>query len=137
VLARWLLLALPVALGAQNVVPNEHLVVDGIPPISARVAETVGRYTEFRSATLQDWHPTRREILIGTRFADVVQTHVVRFPGGDRRQLTFFPDRVLAASYQPATGAYLVLQRDVGGSEFNQLYRFDPVTGEATLLTDG
>ncbi|HTA73485.1 MAG TPA: prolyl oligopeptidase family serine peptidase [Gemmatimonadaceae bacterium] len=125
------------ALGAQNVVPNEHLVVDGIPPISARVAETVGRYTEFRSAALQDWHPTRREILIGTRFADVVQMHVVRFPGGDRRQLTFFPDRVLAASYQPATGAYLVIERDVGGSEFNQLYRFDPVTGEATLLTDG
>lgn len=135
--ARWCVLALPVALGAQNVVPNEHLVVDGIPPISARVAETVGRYTEFRSAALQDWHPTRREILIGTRFADVVQMHVVRFPGGDRRQLTFFPDRVLAASYQPATGAYLVIERDVGGSEFNQLYRFDPVTGEATLLTDG
>jgi dipeptidyl aminopeptidase/acylaminoacyl peptidase len=137
VFARWCVLALPVALGAQNVVPNEHLVVDGIPPISARVAETVGRYTEFRSAALQDWHPTRREILIGTRFADVVQMHVVRFPGGDRRQLTFFPDRVLAASYQPATGAYLVIERDVGGSEFNQLYRFDPVTGEATLLTDG
>jgi dipeptidyl aminopeptidase/acylaminoacyl peptidase len=137
VFARWCVLALPVALGAQNVVPNEHLVVDGIPPISARVAETVGRYTEFRSAALQDWHPTRREILIGTRFADVVQMHVVRFPGGDRRQLTFFPDRVLVASYQPATGAYLVIERDVGGSEFNQLYRFDPVTGEATLLTDG
>lgn len=120
-----------------NVIPNEHLVVDGIPPISMRVAEAVGRYTEFRSAALTDWHPTRREILIATRFADVNQVHAVRFPGGDRRQITFFPDRVLAARYQPATGAYLVLQRDVGGSEFNQLYRFNPVTGEATLITDG
>jgi len=138
VLARLSLL-LPVVVAAQspNVTPNEHLVVDGIPPISVHVAETVGRYTEFRSAGLQDWHPTHREILISTRFADVNQTHVVRFPGGDRRQLTFFPDRVLAARYQPSTGAFLVVERDVGGSEFNQLYRFDPVTGDATLLTDG
>jgi dipeptidyl aminopeptidase/acylaminoacyl peptidase len=132
----WLL---PVAALAQgpNVTPNEHLVADGIPPISVRVAEAVGRYTEFRSAWLADWHPTRREILIETRFADVNQVHAVRFPGGDRRQITFFPDRVMAARYQPATGAYLVLERDIGGSEFNQLYRFNPVTGEATLLTDG
>lgn len=135
-LARLSLL-FPLALAAQNVTPNEHLVVDGIPAISTHVAETVGRYTEFRFASLADWHPIHREILIATRFADVNQIHSVRFPGGDRRQLTFFPDRVLAARWQPASGAYLVLERDVGGSEFNQLYRFNPVTGEATLLTDG
>jgi dipeptidyl aminopeptidase/acylaminoacyl peptidase len=141
VIPRWSVLVLPLALGAQSpvatVAPNEHLVVDGVPPVSVQVAEAVGRYAEFRSASLQDWQPTRHEILIGTRFADVVQVHAVRFPGGDRRQLTFFPDRVLAARYQPITGAYMVLERDVGGSEFNQLYRFDPVSGDATLLTDG
>jgi dipeptidyl aminopeptidase/acylaminoacyl peptidase len=119
------------------VTPNEHLVTDGMPPVSRTVAEAVGRYTEFRSASFQDWHPGRREILIGTRFADVVQIHAVRAPGADRHQLTFFPDRVLVARYQPTTGAYIVLQRDVGGSEFNQLYRFDPRSGTATLLTDG
>jgi dipeptidyl aminopeptidase/acylaminoacyl peptidase len=142
VIVRWSLLAtlvLSASLPGQaaTVTPNEHLVVDGVPAISVTVAEMVGRYTEFRSAALQDWHPSRREILIGTRFADVNQIHAVRFPGGDRHQLTFFPDRVLAARYQPATGSYMVIERDVGGSEFNQLYRFDPVSGEATLLTDG
>jgi dipeptidyl aminopeptidase/acylaminoacyl peptidase len=135
------LLACPAPALAQTtpatIAPNEHLLADGIPPISRTAADAVGRYTEFRSATLWGWHPTRREIVIGTRFADVVQAHTVRFPGGDRTQLTFFPDRVQIARWQPATGAYVLLQRDVGGSEFNQLYRFDPSTGTATLLTDG
>jgi len=125
------------AAAPATVLPNEHLQVDGIPAIPRSIAEAVGRYAEFRSATLWDWHPTGREILIGTRFADVVQAHAVRFPGGARTQLTFFPDRVQIARWQPATGAYLLLQRDVGGSEFNQLYRFDPSTGTAVLLTDG
>jgi len=125
------------AVATATVLPNEHLQVDGIPAIPRSVADAVGRYTEFRSAALWDWHPTRREILIGTRFADVAQAHAVRFPGGARTQLTFFPDRVQIARWQPAAGAYLLLQRDVGGSEFNQLYRFDPATGTAVLLTDG
>jgi dipeptidyl aminopeptidase/acylaminoacyl peptidase len=131
-------LSLAVPSPAQTTVaPNEHLVATGIPPISRALADAVGRYAEFRSATLWGWHPTRREIVIGTRFADVVEAHAVAFPGGDRRQLTFFPDRVELALWQPSAGAYLLLQRDVGGSEFNQLYRFDPSTGTATLLTDG
>ena len=34
-------------------------------------------------------------MLIATRFAaDVPQIHRVKMPGGDRSQLTFFPDRV-------------------------------------------
>lgn len=119
------------------VTPNSHLVAQGIPPIPRTVADAVGRYTQFRGAALWDWHPTERSILIGTRFADVVQAHAVKFPGGDRHQLTFFAERVQAARYQPTVGRYLVLQSDVGGSEFNQLYRFDLTSGQATLLTDG
>ena len=33
------------------------------------------RYTESRSAGFMDWHPTRRELLVGTRFANVAQVH--------------------------------------------------------------
>jgi dipeptidyl aminopeptidase/acylaminoacyl peptidase len=125
------------AQAAAAIAPNDRLVAQGIPPIPAAVADAVGRYTEFRSATLWDWHPTRREIVIATRFADVNQIHAVRFPSGDRRQLTFFPDRVLDARYQPTAGTYMVIERDAGGGEFNQLYRFDVASGSATLLTDG
>ena len=74
--------------------PADNLVTDGIPDIPAEIAETVGRYTEFRSASLAGWHPVKREMLITTRFGDTPQVHEVRIAGGARRQLTFFPDRV-------------------------------------------
>jgi hypothetical protein len=34
------------------VAPNENLVVEGIPPIPASLAEKADRYTNFRSATV-------------------------------------------------------------------------------------
>src|ERR671939_414735 len=134
-----LTLAVASSAAAQNseIAPGDNLVVEGIPKIPASVADDVGRYTEFRTATLLDWHPTRREILIATRFADVPQVHAVQFPGGDRRQLAFFPERILGASYKPTDGSYFVVSKDVGGNEFSQLFRFDLSTGDATLLTDG
>ena len=49
------------------------------------LAEQVKRYTEFRSAALLDWHPTRREMLIATRFAQTAQVHRVKTPGGAAR----------------------------------------------------
>src|SRR5205823_1424253 len=52
-------------------------------------------------------------------------------------QLTFFPDPVSGASYQPTDGRYIVFTKDVGGAEFFQKYRYDVATGEITLLTDG
>jgi len=122
---------------AGDIKPNENLVGEGIPSIPSALSETVGRYTEFRGAGLQDWHPTRREMLVTTRFADTNQIHRVRFPGGARTQLTFFPDRVLGASYAPKGGEFFVFGKDTGGNEFTQLYRYDLATGDVSLLTDG
>ena len=59
--------ALPQSTG---VVPNENLVVEGIPKIPASLAETVDRYTNFRGASLDSWDPVKREMLISTRFAE-------------------------------------------------------------------
>ena len=84
-----------------------------------------------------DWHPTRRTILIGTRFADTNQVHEVAAPLGERRQLTFFADRVLGASYHPHLGDYFILAKDKGGNEFYQFYRQNPTDGATTLITDG
>jgi hypothetical protein len=75
--------------------------------IPLKVAEDTARYGESRPSTLFGWHPTRREILIGTRFGDTVQVHGVAMPGGARRQLTFFPDRVLGARYLPDGKAFI------------------------------
>lgn len=141
-LARVLLVAalLPVtAARAQTgtIAPTDNLVTDGLPPVPAAIAEAARRYGEFRSAGFLDWHPTRRTMIIATRFGDAPQLHQVKFPGGARTQLTFFPDPVGGASYQPADGRYVVFSKDVGGAEFFQKYRYDVATGGITLLTDG
>jgi dipeptidyl aminopeptidase/acylaminoacyl peptidase len=117
--------------------PNENLVTEGIPPIPQTLVQSVNRYTEFRAAGLESWHPTQRQMLISTRFCNTAQVHAVRFPLGDRKQLTFLPEAPSGATYQPTTGDYFVFSNDVGGSEFDQNYRYDVATGEITLLTDG
>ena len=117
--------------------PPASLITEGIPKIPASLVESARRYTEFRSASLMSWHPIRRELLIGTRFGETVQLHHVKFPGGDRRQLTFFTDRINSGSYQPKSGEYIVFVKGSGGNERTQLYRYDVASGDITLLTDG
>lgn len=127
----------PLVAQTSTVAPGDNLVTDGVPPVPSAIADGVRRYSEFRSAGFVDWHPTRREMIIATRFGDAQQLHRVKFPGGDRTQLTFFPDPVSGGSYQPTDGRYLVFTKDVGGGEFFQKYRYDVATGDVTLLTDG
>ena len=119
------------------VAPNENLVVENIPPIPQSLADQADRYTNFRSAFFASWHPTKREMLVATRFADTFQIHQVKMPGGARTQLTFYVDDVRSAMYPPTGGDSFVFSKDIGGGEFYQLYRYDEATGAATLLTDG
>jgi hypothetical protein len=93
------------------VMPNENLVVDGIPPIPASMAETVERYTENRRAIATDWHPTRREMMIGTRFGNTFQAHLVKMPGGARQQLTFSDEPVYGGVFHPKGGNIFYIER--------------------------
>ena len=127
----------PTQLAATRPAAPDNLVIEGIPPIPRDVIERVGRYTEFRAALPLSWHPERREMLIATRFADTAQVHRVKFPGGARTQLTFSKEPIDNGSFQPTEGESFVYTTDVGGSEFDQLFRFDLATGESTMLTDG
>jgi dipeptidyl aminopeptidase/acylaminoacyl peptidase len=117
--------------------PGDNLVLENIPPIPVSIAEQTARYGEFRSASLFSWHPAKREMLIGTRFGDVQQVHLITMPGGARQQLTFFPDRVAGAGFEPVSGDSFVFRKDSGGGEWYQLYRYDVADGNITLLTDG
>ena len=117
--------------------PNDALILENIPPIPASIAEKAAKYTDYRTATMYGWHPMKREILIGTRFADTVQVHQVATPAGARTQMTFFGDRVTDASYQPHKGDFFLFRKDVGGGEWYQIFRFDVATGDVTMLTDG
>lgn len=137
-LAASLLLATTAAHAQSATIPvRDNLTVEGIPPLPTSLVGLVRAYTEARGAGLADWHPQRREMLITTRFGNSNQFHYVKFPGGDRKQLTFFEEPVGGASFEPKQGRYFLFTKDVGGNEFAQLYRFDVATGRTTLLTDG
>ncbi|MBA3441199.1 MAG: S9 family peptidase [Pyrinomonadaceae bacterium] len=119
------------------VTPPPAMQVEGLPPIPKKLAERVNRYISSRAARLQSWHPARREMLISTRFADTAQIHLVEMPGGTRRQLTFFSNRVDSAWFEPREGKYFVFTMDEAGGEAFHLHRFDLDTGEITQLTSG
>ncbi len=116
---------------------GENLTVEGIPVLPSSLVSEVRSYTESRGAGLSQWHPLRKEMLIGTRFGNSNQFHYVKFPGGDRKQITFFEEPVGEASFEPKQGNYFVFSKDIGGNEFAQLYRFDMATSAVTMLTDG
>src|SRR5687768_5973045 len=111
------------------------LVADGIPAVPDELAEKTRPYMEFRTAGLQGWNPKSRGLVVTTRFGNTAQVHEVSRPLGMRRQITFEADAISGASYARKLGDVLVIQKDVGGSEFWQLYVLD--NGRLRLITDG
>jgi dipeptidyl aminopeptidase/acylaminoacyl peptidase len=134
---RLLALALLTTASLFAAPPPANLVVENVPEFPAALVEKVGPYLDFRTASLEDWNPARSEVLITTRFGEATQLHIVKMPGGDRRQITFFRDRVAGGSFRPHDPNTIIVQKDIGGNEFFQIYRLDVPTGAITLLTDG
>jgi dipeptidyl aminopeptidase/acylaminoacyl peptidase len=136
-IASALFFALPATAAPDVLAPADNLVVEGVPSPPMALVEGAERYTEFRAAQMSSWHPLRPEMLISTRFADTPQMHLVKSPGAARTQLTFFKDAVRQGSFQPTRGDYFVFEKDTGGGEFFQKYRYDLSNQQVTLLTDG
>lgn len=119
-----------------DIVPKPAaLVADGLPPIPSALASATRPYLEFRTAGFSGWNPVDRSMLIATRFGNTAQLHRVRAPGADRRQISFEQEPIPGGSFAPKRGDVLVVQKDVGGNEFFQLYTL--ANGQLTLLTDG
>lgn len=117
-------------------VNNGNLILQDIPEVPQTVVDDLNRYQNVRSAGLQDWSRDGNSIYISTRFGDVNQLHRVNHPGGARRQLTFYSEPLGDVQRQPK-GDLLSYTMDTGGSEFTQIFVFDPKTAESRLLTDG
>ncbi len=110
---------------------------EGIPPLSAELSERLARYQNTRGASFAGWLDDGG-LLITTRFGETDQAHRVMKPFGMREQLTFFNEPLMGAQATPAGGSEgFVFGKDVGGSEFWQLYFFDLASREIELLTDG
>ena len=122
----------------QNIIPiTDNLVVEDIPALASSYISDVKNYTESRSGILVSWHPTKKEMLISTRFANSNQLHHVKMPGGDRKQITFFDEPISTATFEPIKGDYFLFSKDNGGNEFSQIYSYDLSKKKITLLTDG
>ena len=110
-------------------------VSENLPEVPAELIERLDRYQNTRGAGLNGWLPDG-SLLIGTRFGETNQVHRVAAPMGMREQLTFYREPVSAVTPAPGRNGF-VFGKDVGGSEFWQLFWFDAASREVTLLTDG
>ncbi len=128
---------LSVCSAAAQVSAPDNLVLDGIPDLDSELAAEIARYQHTRSAGLASWHPVRREMIIGTRFGDTSQLHLVRKPGGARQQLTFRKEPVRGGRFQPETGEHFTYLADNGGDENYQVFAYDLASGKVSRLTDG
>lgn len=113
-----------------------RLVMEDVPEIPRDILVSLMRYQNIRAAVFRAWTADSKGIYVSTGFGNVDSIHRVDQPGGARQQLTFFNERVAAVKGRPG-GHELLFTRDTGGSEFAQLYQFDPDSGDAVMLTDG
>lgn len=112
-------------------------VSENLPEVPAELVERLDRYQNTRGASFAGWLEDG-SLIVTTRFAETNQAHRVRTPLGMREQLTFYREPINAVGTAPAPGADgFVFGKDVGGSEFWQLFWYDLASREVTMLTDG
>jgi len=115
-----------------------NLVIENIPEIPQALKDRTTQYQNVRSAYIYDWSPSGDGILIGTRFGETSQVHFVDKPGGARKQITFFNEPVGGVDLNPSEGKTCFLfTKDVGGSEYYQVFSFDMETSKYEMISDG
>ncbi len=131
-----LLPALAVADVDRRTLNNGNLVLEDIPEIPADIVDSLNRFQNVRYANFASWTSDGKGLFVTTVFRDVVSLHRVDMPLGARRQVTFYDEPISGVKRQPGRRDMLFM-RDAGGSEFNQIFKFDPDSGDARMLTDG
>lgn len=111
------------------------LVLKDVPDVPEALVERLRQYQNTRSAYLHGW--AGRSLLIGTRFSETSQVHRLRQAMGAREQITFFDEPILGVYTSAANEQGFLYSKDIGGSEFYQLFYFDWATASHRLLTDG
>jgi Tol biopolymer transport system component len=115
-----------------------NLVIEEIPEIPQRIIDRMYQYQSTRFAEIEDWTADGKGMIISTRFGETTQLHLIKKPGGARKQITFFqePVREAKACPNPDVNGFL-FTKDIGGNEFYQIYFYNLENGEYKLLTDG
>lgn len=115
-----------------------NLVLEDIPEVPEQLKDRLLQYQNVRSASFRDWYPAEDAIMISTRFGETSQFHLVEKPLGMRKQITFFNEPVGGGAFCPHE-IYdgFLFTKDIGGSEFNQIFYFDMAKRSYNMLTDG
>ena len=122
--------------GDRRTANSGNVVLEDVPEIPDDIGEALRRYQNVRSAGLAGWSADGEAIYIETRFAEVSQLHRVAEPGGMREQLTWFDEPVGQVARRPGH-EMLAFTMDEGGSEFAQIFLFDPADGSRRMISDG
>lgn len=117
----------------REVVGNR--ISENVPAPSVALLERLNRYQNTRGANFAGW-AGNDAILVTTRFGETAQVHRVAQPLGMREQITFYREPTVAVQARPQAPGF-VYGKDVGGSEFWQLHRYDLATRESVRITDG
>ncbi|SFF94928.1 Dipeptidyl aminopeptidase/acylaminoacyl peptidase [Halopelagius inordinatus] len=94
----------------------------------------IERYLNVRSAYGASFGPEGERLSFLMDTTGVPQVWTIDEPGSWPEQRTFYDERVTFASWSPERPE-LVFGMDEGGNERQQLFRYDPDTGEVTALT--
>ena len=120
----------------RRVLNNGNLVLEDIPEIPQELRRELYRWQEVRAAAFRAWSADGKGMYVSTGFGSVDALHKIEMPLGARKQQTFYQEPVGQVSRRPGA-EQLVFTRDAGGSEFSQIFMFEPQSGEAAMLTDG
>lgn len=115
-----------------------NLTIEGVPEIPTSLVERLGQYSNVRSASVADWDPQGRGLLVFTRFAQTAQVHRVASPRSYREQITFFDEPVNDVIVNPDSSKNeMAILKDVGGNENYQIFLWNLGDGRCKMLTDG
>jgi dipeptidyl aminopeptidase/acylaminoacyl peptidase len=105
----------------KSIAPS--IVSSGIPPIPDSLRQKVSQYQNWRSATLVDWNPDGRSLLVLRRANETSQLFAVNTAGRAPVQMTNLNETVLSAFVCPDPKRKTVLfTQDSGGNENFQIY---------------
>lgn len=121
---------------SKRSINNGQLILEDIPEIPATIVSDLNRYQNVRSAAIAAWSADSQSLYVRTRFGEVTQLHRVSAPGGARYQMTFFDEPIGSVRRRPGHDE-LNFTMDAGGSEYAQLFSFNPADGESKMLSDG
>ena len=96
---------------------------------------TIEQFLEIRGQYGASIAPDGSRVAFLDRASGVPEVWVVPATGGSPAQLTSFGERVESISWSPYRAEHMIIERDLLGTERNQLFLLDPAGGSPVRLT--